>query len=238
MQCRFSAPLTDEQLWAVLDGEANATIERHLKDCPVCAGQLMQLGRFAGAIKNTLHRYDCPTPDQLVDFHLREMTRGEGESVEAHLNICASCRNEVALFASLVNMDASVPVEQPPALSLPRLPRLREIVATLLPRPMTPALRGTETNKMTAQADGVTVFLEVEALPDGFTLTGQLLDADQEQWNDALVEVRCNGDLAQTVKLDDMGEFRCVGLPAGTAALRIVAENGRILTVPAIPLNP
>jgi hypothetical protein len=236
MQCRFSNPLTEEQLWMVLDGEADSTIEHHLAECPGCSSRLLRLQRLVGGLKNTLHRYDCPTPDQLADFHLNLLGKAENNTLASHLDICASCREEINLLETLLKADSkTIKLAEQPVF---RLPHLREIVATLLPRSLDPAyaVRGEETNKMTAQADGVTIFIEVESLPEGFTLTGQLLDAEQDQWNEALVEIRANDTVLNALKLDDMGEFRCPALPSGTASLRITASNGRTVMVNNINL--
>lgn len=234
MQCRFSTPLTDEQLWAVLDGEGDSAIERHLDDCPDCSRRLTQMAQLSGGVKNMLHRFDCPTPDQLADYHMNLASPTEASAILKHLPICASCRHEMASLEQFLNAGA-MEIEQPERFGLKHL---REIIATLLPRPLDPAFaaRGEETNKMTAKADSVTVFIEVESLPDGFTLTGQLLDSEKEQWNGALVEIRSNDTFVTIGQLDEDGEFRCVGLPGGTVALRITAENGRTVLVNDITL--
>jgi hypothetical protein len=238
MPCRFSTPLTDEQLLAVMDDEADATTERHLSNCPGCSTRLTQLRKLLGGMKNTLLRFDCPSPDQLTDYHLHLNQPTEASVIAEHLEICASCREEIAMLESLLNVDDATPVQE--NLPASRMPRLRERVAALLPRSLDPAfaLRGEETNKITVQTDGVTIFLEVESLPQGFTLTGQLMDVDQDRWAGALVKVESNGSFIMTTRLDDEGEFQCAALPGGKAALRITDQTGYTIVVNDIALNP
>lgn len=235
MPCSFFSPLTDEQLFAVLDDEADEAVMRHLAGCPHCSARLAALQRTVYSLKSKLHRYDCPSPDALADYHLNTST--QQEEITAHLALCSSCRAEIDLFEALLNSETQL---QPQFhASARRLPHLSEIIATLIPHSLTPssALRGEETNKMTARGNGATVFLEVESLADGYTLTGQVLTGNDESWVGALVEVRQAGEFVTTARLDEMGEFRCPALPGGVISLRITSETGHTITIPDVDLS-
>ena len=56
MLCSAPPPLTDDQLSAALDGEADQVVLDHLERCPSCTARLEQARRAERALAGRLYR--------------------------------------------------------------------------------------------------------------------------------------------------------------------------------------
>lgn len=231
MQCRMPPPLNDNQLSDALDGSAAPDVLAHLALCPHCAARLEAARVFEQNLKETLYRWDCPSPDLLAEYTSGRLAAGDASAIAAHLAGCVRCSHELEDFQQFLLADA-LPALQPPAPSAAR--RHGGTSARIMPH-QGAVLRGAGPEPIMAEADGVTIFVDLQPRPDGrAALQGQLIANDQEVWEGALVEIRQAGTLTATAIVDDLGSFACDALPAGTLDLRITAPGGRMVVLAGV----
>jgi anti-sigma factor RsiW len=236
MRCSDPPPLTEDQITVALDGEAEPSIYDHLARCESCAARLAQAQQFERTLKAGLRRWDCPAPQQLSDYHLGLVSQDDARAIARHLEHCARCSDEIEEMRTFLIADASprLPAPRPPA--RPRRLRPTELIARLLPRAPALAVRGS-VGPIKAEADGVTIFLDVQPADGGrVILMGQVVADAKERWVGALVELRQAGILCATAALDDLGSFSAGPLPAGSTELRVTPVSGPSLVLLDIEL--
>jgi hypothetical protein len=239
MQCSAPPPLNDDQLSAVLDGEAAPDVRAHLAACPACAGRLEQARLAENSMRAALRRWDCPPSQQLADYHIGQLAGEQERAIQRHLAVCASCKQEVEDLRVFLldDMDQAAPAPTPPIVQ-PAPARRGPLIARLLPRAAAPALRGAGGGPIQAQADGITIFLDVQAANTGqVAIQGQVVADDQEQWDGALVELRQGGILRAMAGIDDLGMFNIGPIPAGVSELRLIPQRGRAVALPDLDLQ-
>lgn len=187
-------------------------------------------------LKSRLYRWDCPPPQLLADYYARRVDTERVPAIEAHLAGCASCSAELEELRQF--MAADLPVAAPPATPIgpSRSPR-----GALFARPQTQqpalALRGAGAGPLMAEAEGTTLFLDVQTAGAQIAIQAQLVDAEQDRWAGALVEIRQSGQLVATAEVDDLGSFAVAGLPAGLTELRLTPRAGRMLVLEDLDLG-
>lgn len=239
MRCSLSTPLTDDQISALLDGDAEQPVQAHLEHCPACAARLQAAKEIEQTLHHRLHRFDCPPSQQLGDYHLGLVDRALDRSIMLHLEQCSLCKAEIeelrlflaAAEPSKIRMVAG-PVLQP------RRPTFGELIARLLPRTAPLTMRGVAPTTTTAEAGSATIVLDTQPTTAGrITLQGQVLDDQQERWVGALVELRQSGVLQATATLDDLGGFQCGPLKPDPLELRLTPRQGRPIRVPEVEVR-
>src|SRR6185436_9861842 len=111
-------------------------------------------------LDDKLSRWNCPTPQQLGDFHIGLSSESEARTVVQHLDYCVRCRAEVAELRRFLTVESTS--RQSPPITEPTRPHWRELVAILLPRTPVAGMRGADSGPLMAQADDLTIFLEVQ----------------------------------------------------------------------------
>ena len=232
MVCSVPPPLTDDQLTAVLDGEADTLVAEHIAHCASCASRLAQAKVVEQVLHTQLNRFDCPPAQQLGDYHLGLVSQSDERAIIRHIEHCMRCTAELEELRTFLNPDvASDPQPAPVPVRAGRV-RLRELVARVLPRTPALALRGAGGGPFMAEANGTTIVLEAQAAAQGLVnVLGQVVADDQDSWIDALVELRAQGALRATTVVDDLGAFRCTAVPADLSEVRITAPQGQTLVV-------
>src|SRR5262249_215124 len=81
-----------------------------------------------------------------------------------------------------------------------------------------------------ANAGSATIFLESKVVPQGFLLTGQVVD-NQVDWSGAIAEAHQEGTPEQVHILDEMGEFSFEFASAAAISLYITSATGITLVV-------
>ncbi|MFL5804234.1 MAG: hypothetical protein ACJ8CR_21130, partial [Roseiflexaceae bacterium] len=188
----------------------------------------------------------CPPAWLLADYHIGLAGRDEARVIAGHLAECRHCAAEVEQLRQFLAADTAPRSLTAPPAHAPRphgpthtpQPRPRELVARLLPRQPAPALRGGGPTPLMAEADSLTILLDMQPAPGGQArLVGQLLADDQDAWAGALVELRQAGALLATAMLDDLGGWGCGPLPAGATELRIARADGLAVAIPQVDLH-
>lgn len=242
MPCQNPPPLGDEAISEALDGTASPQTLAHLQHCPACSARLQNAGALERALADALHRWDCPPPGHLGDYHLGILSHNRQRGISAHLDICPRCKDEVEELRTYLTeeMAQASPSERsapPPAQPAPLLRRLNMSVAQLLPSGPLQHLggvRGTGRNPLIARGDVATIVLEpLPAEPQTVRLVGQIADelGQQERWNGALVEIRQGLPLVTVAFVDEVGGFSSRPVPTGPTELTITAEDGTSIVV-------
>lgn len=239
MECRHPPPLTDEQLMATPDGDAGSQVSEHLADCASCRARLEHIRQVEQSLISRLYRWDCPASQQLGDYYFGLAGATDVATLAQHVELCAPCSAEIELLRTFMSATAAspLPAARPPIRSTQ--PWLGDLIARMLPPALSPspALRGATTHAITAEAGHTTIILEVQPSAEGWvTLRGQILEADQDRWIGALVELHQAGALATTTLIDEVGGFSCGLLRPDPAELRITPEIGRSVLVQQIEL--
>lgn len=226
MDCRTPPPLSDDQLSAALEGDADANVQAHLAACPDCAARLAQARLLERGLRDRLAFWDCPAPQELGEYELGLLEPAARASVAAHLDSCGRCREELADLRALTG--APEPETRPAPRPAPLRARLGELFARLLPAPAAPALalRGAASRTLTAEVGDLTVMLDLSPDGPGVQIEGQLLSDTLDSWLGALVELRQDGALQSAALVDEFGGFSFGPLPHAPGELRISAEGG------------
>src|SRR5262245_50156781 len=142
MSCSAPPPLSDDEITAALEGQAEPAVLQHLSRCPACAARLAQAQRVEEMLMNRLFRWDCPTPQQLGQYYLKHLTEPERQGITRHLEWCVRCQSEIETLQTFMGADSVSDERSFPKVARSFRPRLGELIARLVPQPLTPALRG------------------------------------------------------------------------------------------------
>lgn len=237
MKCRLPPPLTEEQISAFLDGEAEPAVRQHVIECAYCAARVAQARQVEAMMQQQFFRWDCPTAQQLGDYHLGLTGEEDNRRISAHLQHCAHCRAELADLRAFLSAPDPGDVPESPSQSPPfGFSRLRDIVARLAPSPAPAlALRGENAGPLVFEAGGVTVFIQLKTVNDVTILEGQLAADDLTAWEGSLVQLHQAHRLQAAAVVDELGGFRFEPFVKQASDLHMAAPGGEaiILRIPA-----
>ena len=237
--CQTPPALSEDDLFAAIDGIAGATINSHLAICGYCARRKENLARemqtLQGGLTAEMFRQGCPDADTLADYALGALAGAARAAIDEHLRTCLRCANEAAWVREALAPAAAQPkralgVEpeiEPFDLRLIR--QVKRIFATLLPVQPQFALRGeSDARVFTAEFEGGQAFVELTPGAAGWRLTGQLLfDDGGEAWRGAFVQIRAGERLTAAAVADDLLEFGCDLVEGGPISIVATAGDGR-----------
>jgi hypothetical protein len=221
-------PLSDEQVNAMLDGVAPREIVDQFALDPDAAARLETWQRWNERMQQQLGRWDCPSSQQIAAYHWGDVDRATARTIARHLESCVRCSEEIETLRVFLATDttSSVPQRAPTHAHSP-LPRLRELIGTVVPRVPALAVRGGHGAPIMAEAGDVTLVLDVQSTNDGnVAVLGQVAAPEPDRWTGALVEVRQNSVVRAVAEADDIGSFRCASVPPGPSELRVTAPDG------------
>lgn len=243
-ECRIPPPLNDEDLEAALDGAAAPGILAHLAQCPACSDRLAALRVFEQTLTQRLFRWQCPDPQALSDYHFGFLPATEQAAITTHMELCLRCRDELSELRRFLQEQSPPRASQTSPVHHERSRRWGELIAQVLPPTPGLALRGTGSDMLVAEAEGITIFLSLEQSPRGAAvIAGQIAADDLQEWAGALVELWQQDHLQATLIVNEWGAFRYDGFQPGYPSdLRIHAATGRIVAVydvhfPTQPIN-
>jgi hypothetical protein len=96
MKCISSPALDDTQIVSYMEGEADAAVVAHIKECAFCRERANRWTLLQNRLKKELYRVTCPTPVELGDYHLGFLPDPQKLVVAQHVRECPLCRREVA----------------------------------------------------------------------------------------------------------------------------------------------
>lgn len=235
--CQNPPALSEDDLFAAIDGIAGATINTHLAICGYCARRKEILARemqtLEGGLRVEMFRQGCPDPDTLADFALGALTGATRAAIDQHLSTCLRCSSEAAwvreaLAPAVAQPKRALPAEIEP-FDVRLIRQVKRIFATLLPAQPQFALRGeSDTRVFTADFEGGQAFVELTPGAAGWRLTGQLLfDDGGDAWRGAFVQIRAGQRLTAAAVADDLLEFGCDLVQAGPISIVATAGDGR-----------
>ena len=174
------------------------------------------------------------------------MSEEEEARVRHHLEDCPRCQAELAALQGFLSQEPTlepVPKAGPPLLSMANLrllfvPSTPQFALRGAADPSRPVLHSSAPGPLLFEVEGVSVFLELEATPQGLRLRGQLIisDASQTAWSQALVELWQGEMLHATAILNDTGGFTCAPVAVGLYELRFAAPGGPRLNIDALEI--
>ncbi|HQY24007.1 MAG TPA: hypothetical protein PLL45_03935 [Thermoflexales bacterium] len=237
--CQNPPALSEDDLFAAIDGSAGATINTHLAICGYCARRKESLARemqtLEGGLRGQMFRQGCPDAETLADYALGALAGPAKAAIDQHLSTCLRCSKEAAWVR-----EALAPAVAQPKRALRAEPEIepfdvrlirqvKRIFATLLPVQPQFALRGeSDTRVFTAEFEGGQAFVELTPGAAGWRLTGQLLfDDGGDAWRGAFVQIRSGERLTAAAVTDDLLEFGCDLVESGPISIVATAEDGR-----------
>lgn len=93
--CIADEMLSDAQLLAALDGEADELVLIHLHGCPCCVARAELLSRLDHCLRGRLARSLCPSTLALIDYYLRLLDPDQHLAVATHLQTCRACSGDL-----------------------------------------------------------------------------------------------------------------------------------------------
>jgi hypothetical protein len=236
MKCITSPALDDTQIVSYVEGEADDIVVAHIKECPFCSERANRWSLLQNSLRKQLYRVTCPTPVELGDYHLGLLSAPQVLVVAQHLRECPLCRREVVELESFLD-------DPDPEVSL--LGAAKVLIARMIGVqsesgqngengfiPSGVALRGEAKEPITLQADGIVIVLDLQHTDGGvINVLGQVAAEDQDQWTEAVVEVRHGNELQFSTTVDDLGAFRFEGIMPGSKELRIISKDSSLTVV-------
>jgi hypothetical protein len=231
--------LSEDDLFAAIDGIAGAAIHSHLATCGYCAHRKEALAgemqALEGGLKGRMFRQGCPDAETLADYALGTLAGAPRATIALHLSTCLRCANEAAWVREALAPTLAQPKRAPRAepeiepFDVRLIRQVKRIFATLLPVQPQFALRGeSDTRVFTADFEGGQAFVELTPGAAGWRLTGQLLfDEGGDAWRGAFVQIRAGERLTAAAVADDLLEFGCDLAEAGPISIVATAEDGR-----------
>jgi hypothetical protein len=230
MKCITSPALDDIQILSFAEGEADDAVVAHIKECTYCSEKVRQWTQLQNRLRRHFYRGSCPTPMELGDYHLGYLSASQALVVSQHLRECPLCRREIATLEDFL---ASLTPESG------LLGKAKVLIGRLVGAqsenglgPVAPVLRGEARGPLTFEADGIVIVLDIQPTMAGkVNIFGQVAAEDQEQWTEAVVELRHSNKLQASTSVDDLGAFRIENIEPGSKELWMILKDGSLILV-------
>ena len=236
MECSLPPELTEEDLFAFLDGMADTTLQAHLAGCPSCKARYDELANWERSLISKLDRFACPEPQRWVDYHFRFLDNATSETVHIHVEDCPRCQQDLRVLVGFLEDADDVPVQQPEAVERPAQ-IIRPPAAIWQLQQGTGArslgVRGSEGSAIgqttfDAEAGSAQLRMEIQATGGEVVLTGALVDV-KTNWRYGMVELWRNEMLIGVALIDEDGEFSFRLTSSEPVNLYAIAENGETI---------
>ena len=192
-----------------------------------------------------------PTVEVLID-HIENKWSSPGASdLDAHLEVCGTCRRKVAEFREVLEflaedgqnepprdlLDWAIGVFQPvlhlPKSASPRLRRIAKRVFDSFEQPVPAGARsaaGVSPRHLLYQADGIDVDVRVESSKDEdhLTLVGQILSEPRSPVPQNTRVVLASSDVSYDTLTNPVGEFSFDSVPKNTYHLFVDLPDGEV----------
>ncbi len=242
MACITSPAITDEQLFAFIDGVATTDVVAHVQQCTACQQRAQQLAHLQNRLVSHLYRAECPSSLELGEYHLNLLPMDRVATIEQHLTTCLHCAREIqTLQTFLADLDpASAPVSQSTPSGESFGSQVKRFIAQLVKpsantsasggmNPALAGLRGDPAKQQAYEVDGIHISIEVQTEPErpGYkTLLGLVLGLEVAETFEAQL-----GQVGQTVittPVDELGNFVFEHLKPGNYKLLLRSAASEI----------
>lgn len=240
------------ELEAYADGVEIPHLAQFLAEHPAEAAAWQRQQQELAPLQTALYRFDCPTPDQLQDYHWQQLSAGEQAHVQGHVQHCPHCQAELSELRSFLAPPKPVKSTQPAVAEAARgweaqlqgaLEQFRLVVANLL-TPPTPQLAGVALRGDSDPASSATpqsLFFEAEEtaislliqkeITGTLLLSGQLLTIQTSSRSTVKLIPQALDTTPTAVEADAIGNFTFPQLHPGSYQLQITLED-QLIVIP------
>ena len=234
--CQMPPELTEDELSALIDGEADERVRDHVLHCAYCAGRLVSAKQVESRLRMALYRRDCPTSIELAQYQMDMLDSSEDKArIEAHLKTCPHCRQDVQDWQRFIDEDDLTMTNQPESksdkiISMPATPSERIVLFPEIVSEPKSAVRGdAQVKRIIATADTTTIRLAFESLPDaGLKLTIQL-SSQEVDWREGMVTVQQDGQTIAVCQINTYQIATCELPQVTPISLRFVAADETLI---------
>jgi hypothetical protein len=243
MECIAPHEITEEQLLAYGDGDADDSAIEHIGRCPYCTQRARALVIDQLALRILFHHIECPDAHTLGEFHLGLLSADEQAAIKDHLNSCLDCATEVKDLDHFLQDVPTTLVAPPVQRQFPKGDLLvRRLVARLIPSLPDPAtqlpalaLRGaTAAPPDVYQAEDIKMVVGLEA--DGLRAGRKMLlgftirqGKPIESLTGARVQLSRYGQTVALEQVDGLGNFVFFDLTSGEYELVLFTDREQVV---------
>lgn len=238
MNCYLNKPLSEDDISRILDGIADKSLITHVEQCAACHNRVEAARQTETFLGRYLNRFDCPNPMQLGDYHTGRLDAQTHASIAGHIESCSFCQQELDTLTAFLSLDE----DAPPAAELTNIIHLAPNYFQMhaeMNAPLRQA-RGSSKKQLRAQADDLTILIDIQQTPEGLALECMLMLTDEQQlgnWIGSLVEVRTAEELVTASYIEGDGAFRCNPVPSAVLDMRITTPGGDSIVVSDIDVR-
>jgi hypothetical protein len=166
-----------------------------------------------------LYRIDCPSPEDLGEYHLKMLSDEQTQAIRQHVDSCPHCSRELAQLEKYL-------ADLAPAIEFSFREKVQILIAKLLPSSLDAslspspnpafALRGEIDGPLMYEAGDYQLNLEIQddpTKPGHKSILGLLVGGDGSVFEAQLWQ---NGRSLQKTTIDDLGNFVFTGVQPGT----------------------
>ena len=236
MKCIAPSKISDEQLLAYNDDEADQTTLDHVRRCPYCAERARAIAADQLVLRALFFRAECPDAHTLGEFHLGLLSADEQAAIKNHLRTCADCAAEI------VDLDHFLQVAPSDPGTAPLQRKLKRMVARLTPvypgsegQQPAPAFRGAAAAPADVYlAEDIKVVVGLEA--DGLRAGRKMLlgftareGKPLESLSGAHVQLSHRGATVALEQVDALGNFVFSDLTSGEYELLLFTDQEQVV---------
>lgn len=232
-QCSNPPELSEDQLYAVVDGLGDEKTFKHLAVCLHCSKRLTALQRVDIALEARFVRFECPSSQVLMRHQLNDLEEKTNAEIGQHVRDCPRCQQELdmlALFLSEISNELEPAAPSHKLISVPHnlwQATHGEISGSLALK----GLRGSgDERTYDVKAGSASLFIEVKSLANNLLLTGQVID-EQVDWRGSIAEIHQNGAGRRVQILDNLCEFKFDLSETSPLDLYITSPKGIVLAL-------
>jgi len=231
-----SPPELDEQkIMDYLNGKDDPQIAEHLTQCPSCRDKAKQMAQAQNILHARLFRINCPTSDELRDYHFGFLPDAQVTEITEHLGKCPHCTHDLVQLNEFL-------AEAAPETAMSPLQRIKTIIAELMQGgqgALTPAYAGMRggnaEDNLIYQAGEISIGLNIQSdtdQPDYKELLGSVSGLESGELTAHLWHAQ---QLVATTPVDDLDSFSFSQLAPGhyelilsTPTVKIQIPNIRV----------
>lgn len=236
MECVAPDEISEEQLLAYIDDEANDATIDHIRRCAYCAQRTRAYAADQTLVRAIFYRIQCPDAHTLGEYHQGLLSSEQQSDIEEHLKICSACSAEVADLDRFLKETPLIP----PLAAVTH--RLKRLVASKASPPSEPAtgppalaLRGTAAappDIYQAQDIRLVVGLEADGVQAGCKMLLGFTSREGQplaSLTGAQVQLRRGQATVATEQVDSLGNFVFSGLTSGKYELRLTTDQEQVV---------